>query len=212
MIYDRDYFERGLQTGKSMYENYRWMPEMTIPLAHEIINYLEIERKHTILDFGCAKGYLVKAFRLLHYNAWGTDISEYALDNVPTDVKDYVFNWIKADWSTSVPSRYDWIIIKDVLEHIKHKNLIQLLPKFTTMTKNIFVIVPLGKDGRYYAGTNNLDPSHVICEDFQWWCDLFNDVGFKVVSVDNKIPYIKEAYKEIPNAHGFFKLKANFLN
>jgi len=205
MNFDKDYFERGLQTGKSMYENYRWIPELTIPLAYEIIQYLEITRDQSILDFGCAKGYLVKAFRLLHFDAWGTDISDYALGQAPLDVKGYLFDWKRYD---QLKGKYDWIIAKDVFEHIDVKNLQLTLAVLGMLSRNIFAIIPLGENGKYNAGTNDLDPSHVICENHQWWCDFFNDVGFKVRDLNSNIPYMKMTYKDIPNAHGFFKLKA----
>ena len=212
MNFDKDYFERGLQTGKSMYENYRWIPELTIPLAHEIIQYLGITRDQCILDFGCAKGYLVKAFRLLHYTAHGVDISDYALKEAPADVRDHLTR-IKRNEDdiygkdiSNLPV-YDWIIAKDVFEHIGINELTSLLINLSTITKRMFVIVPLGENGVYNAGTNDLDPSHVICENYQWWCDFFVGSGFKIDDVQNNIPYMKEAYKDIPNAHGFFKLK-----
>ena len=31
--YDEDYFLRGKQTGKSLYEDYRWLPELTRPMV-----------------------------------------------------------------------------------------------------------------------------------------------------------------------------------
>ena len=31
--YNQDYFERGIELGISGYNNYRWMPEFTIPMA-----------------------------------------------------------------------------------------------------------------------------------------------------------------------------------
>ena len=77
--YDEDYFERGVETGKSLYSNYRWIPELTIPICAELIMQLKIGPEDTILDFGCAKGFIVKALRLLHREAYGVDISEYAI-------------------------------------------------------------------------------------------------------------------------------------
>ena len=31
--FDEDYYERGAETGKSLYSHYRWMPELTIPMS-----------------------------------------------------------------------------------------------------------------------------------------------------------------------------------
>jgi len=68
--FNEDYYERGVELGISGYSNYRWMPELTIPMCHEMINILNIKDDETILDFGCAKGYVVKGFRLLHKIAY----------------------------------------------------------------------------------------------------------------------------------------------
>ena len=48
--YDEDYFLHGKQTGKSLYEDYRWIPEATIPMVQVIINYLGIQKTDSILD------------------------------------------------------------------------------------------------------------------------------------------------------------------
>ena len=48
--YDKDYFENGIQTKKSLYENYRWMPELTIPFCSVLIERLNIKEDDTILD------------------------------------------------------------------------------------------------------------------------------------------------------------------
>src|ERR1019366_3070489 len=63
IAYDADYYLRGKQTGVSLYEDYRWMPELTVPMVGAIRDHLFIEQGETVLDFGCARGYIVKAFR-----------------------------------------------------------------------------------------------------------------------------------------------------
>ena len=89
MSYDADYFERGIETGKSRYQSYRWMPEATTAMAMAIIDELGIKPFDRVLDFGCAKGYLVRALRILHRQAWGVDISEYAISKVDKEVNGY---------------------------------------------------------------------------------------------------------------------------
>src|SRR3954469_1999410 len=79
--FDSDYFLHGKQTGKSLYEDYRWMPELTIPMVERMIAHLGIVKGDTILDFGCARGYAVRAFQQLGYDAWGIDCSGWAIEN-----------------------------------------------------------------------------------------------------------------------------------
>ena len=43
-IFDKDYFENGVKTGKSDYENYRWIPEMTRKEADVIIDILHLKK------------------------------------------------------------------------------------------------------------------------------------------------------------------------
>ena len=50
--FNEDYYERGAETGKSLYSHYRWMPELTIPMAHHIVLYTKLLPKEKILDFG----------------------------------------------------------------------------------------------------------------------------------------------------------------
>jgi hypothetical protein len=198
-FYDSSYYERGLQTGKSCYQNYIWMPEFTIPLAMTIIDYLGIKKTDTILDYGSSKGFLVKAFRMLHRKAWGVDISDYALSHVPEDVKDFCHKVGNLD-----DMYFDFCVAKDVFEHIPKTDLVDILRKLKT--SNLFVIVPLGQNGCYNAESNNLDKSHVICEPCDWWLKLFDNSGWNVIEHTFKIEGIKESYNSIPEAHGFFTL------
>jgi len=80
--FNEDYYERGAETGKSLYSHYRWMPELTIPMAHHIVMYTKLLPKEKILDFGCAKGFTVKALRLMGYKSFGVDVSEYAISQI----------------------------------------------------------------------------------------------------------------------------------
>ena len=71
-VFDEKYFEDGVRNRVSAYEQYRWMPERTIREASSIINNIEFDK---VLDFGCAKGFLVYAMRLLGKDAHGVDVS-----------------------------------------------------------------------------------------------------------------------------------------
>lgn len=201
-FYNKDYYERGPETGKSCYRNYHWLPEFTIPMAMTFVDFLHIAPEHTILDFGCAKGYLVKAFRWLNRQAWGMDISPYAIAKVDSEVKGYC---ALVDQFNDKIDGFDFIIAKDVFEHIPQ---IPLRVRLQGMKAGkLFAVIPLGKNGKYYAKANNCDLSHIICETEEWWFKFFYEAGWKVDDFRFYLKGCKDSYYETcPNAHGFFTL------
>ncbi len=199
ILYDEAYYERGIETGTSCYSNYRWMPELTIPMAQTMIEYLGIRREESILDFGCAKGYLVKAFRLLHREAFGYDISSYAIRSAPKDVRKYLLRDYRE-------KNYDWVISKDVFEHISYEEIGELVRNISRVAKKMFVIVPLGQKGKYVIPAYELDLTHIIREDLEWWAECFKNNGFSVDEGTYQVKYIKENWSKWKKGNGFFVL------
>ncbi len=199
-MYNEDYYERGLQTGVSLYQNYRWMPEMTMAMAMVMIDYLDIPRGASVLDFGCAKGYLVKALQLLGRDAVGVDTSIYALDNVDPDVKEDCWEGCASH------AEWDFVIAKDVFEHLTILELEKELNSFHT--KKLFAIIPLGAWKKYNAPSNDLDITHNLCLSSEEWIEVFAENGWETVKFTHRIDGIKDHYYEkFPKAHGFFTLE-----
>lgn len=208
-IFDADYFERGIESGKSCFRNYRWIPEMTIPMVMTIIDKLGIKRGQKVLDFGCAKGYVVKAFRLLHRDAYGVDVSKYAIDNCDKDIQPYLFLNPEKGITVKVGTEFDFCIAKDVFEHIPQRDLVDTLLLLSVITEVLFVCVPLGKNGIYNAPTNQFDVTHIICEDEVWWSDIFVNNGWELEEFTFRVDGIKDSYySKYPTAHGFFTLRS----
>lgn len=205
-LYDEDYYERGIENGVSCYTNYRWLPELTIPMAATMIEYLGIDMGDRILDFGCAKGYLVKAFRLLHREAYGFDISDYARENAHDDIRKYVSNDLRM-WGGM-----DWVISKDVFEHISYEEIDKWISDLSKISKNAFVIVPLGENGRYIVPAYELDATHIIRENLEWWKKKLEENGFHVKSAEYKVPFIKENWNKWEYGNGFFVAETQVKN
>ena len=74
--FDREYYEQGPMTGKSLYTNYRWLPELTLPLAHHIAVDCNLDKHQTVCDFGCAAGEFLYYLKKKQPNNtfFGTDI------------------------------------------------------------------------------------------------------------------------------------------
>lgn len=205
--YDEDYYIRGIESGKSLYSNYRWIPELTIPLAYRIAKSLNIKDTDFVLDFGCAMGFLVKSFRLLDIKSFGYDISEYALENVPVDVQEYIYRC--EAWTNK---RWNWIICKDVLEHIGYNQINNVIKQIRSCSDNIFVVVPLSDNGKIYnEPAYELDITHIIREDIVWWKNTFESHLIEVELYGYNMPGIKDNWKKHQRSNGFFKLKTHIL-
>lgn len=214
-IYNKDYYENGIVKGISCYENYRWIPELTYPMAHAIVNLLKIDKKHKVLEFGCAHGFLVKALNDFGIETYGVDISEYAISNAPSEIRDKLALLKKNDIenaikSFNISSKFDYVIAKDVFEHIEPDELKKILTDLSKFTKSLLVVVPLGDDGKYRINSYALDKTHVIAENEDWWKDIFTSNNFKVEFFSHKIDGIKDKWLTInEKGNGFFILSNN---
>ena len=80
--YGQKYFDGDRKYGYGGY-NYdgRWKS-----VATDIVKIYKLKKNSKILDIGCAKGFLVKDLLDKKMNAFGIDISEYAIKNCHKDV------------------------------------------------------------------------------------------------------------------------------
>lgn len=193
-MYNEDYYERGIQAGLSLYENYHWMPELTIPMAMTIIDYLGIRRGDTVLDFGCAKGYLVKALRWLGRDAYGYDVSEYAVHHGDSEVVEYIST---DGWNRT----FDYVIAKDVLEHIDEDAVAGVVHSLSGHI--LLAIVPLGDGQKYNVEAYEMDVTHKIRQPLPWWVRTIESAGWSVTSAVHSIRGIKDNWSFTKNGNGF---------
>jgi len=201
--FDREYYEQGPMTGKSLYTNYRWLPELTLPLAHHIAVDCNLDKHQTVCDFGCAKGYLVYALRLLGYDSYGVDISKYAISKAPKEVNGHV----TCIEPLAEFGFYDWIICKDILEHIPYEDIDSQLMMLRNSCKKMMVMVPLGDGEKYFIDAYEKDVTHAIRENLDWWISLFESVGFKITKASYEMGPYKENWQIHPTGNGFFMLQ-----
>ena len=200
-LYDRAYFEEGFAAGVSCYTNYTWLPEFTIPLAHRLIQTLPIAPSARVLDYGCAKGFLVRALRLLDVDAYGCDISRYALSESESAVRPFLCQ----SSGPAIPFRhsFDWVIAKDVLEHLEKTELTLFLKDALEKSSRLFIVVPLGDGaGRYVAPQYEMDKTHRIREPLVWWTSELEKYGWKVKTATTNVKGIKDSWAHYEGANG----------
>jgi SAM-dependent methyltransferase len=198
-VFNASYFERGCELGISLYENYRWMPEVSIPMACEL---KAMYPKQSILDFGCAKGFLVKALRSLGVCSYGVDISDYAISCADDDTRPFLFKTL-----AEAPAA-DVVFSKDTFEHIQKQNLEPVLNTLRNKFKRLFVIVPFGENGVYRIREYDKDLTHMIFEPEEWWSLQFRHAGLKIETMSYRVKGFKDNWAHHKNGNGFYFLKS----
>ena len=121
--FEKDYFDPNIKKAgwsrvRSTYWQYDYehmYPEFK-KMAYAIKTLFNPKR---VLDIGCAKGFLVKAFRELGIESYGVDISEYAISKSPESVKPLLFiSDLNSDHLPFEDNSFDTITFLGTLEHL----------------------------------------------------------------------------------------------
>jgi SAM-dependent methyltransferase len=197
--FNEDYYEDGVKKKLSGYTNYRWMPTRSISEAVEIKKRFAFKN---CVDVGCAKGFLVHALRLLGCDAYGEDISEYAIKNCYPKAAPYL--------SFPNDKKYDLLICKDVPEHIDEEDLPKFLNCILNKAEQFFFVIPLGDNDSFRIREYEVDITHVTKKNEEWWIELFNRTGYKLKEFSYSFGTVKEKWtKPFPYGNGFFVLEKN---
>jgi SAM-dependent methyltransferase len=203
--YNEDYYENGAELKISGYQNYRWLPEQTKSMCSSIVDFAGIERTNSVLDFGCAKGFIVRAMNDLGYDCYGGDISEYAISRSHESIKERLTLLDPErmeDWF--LHRNFDIVLCKDVLEHIPYESIDSLLSVLRRISPRLLAIIPLGENGKYVIPDYENDVTHVIRENHAWWHERLRQAGFNDIRFEHKVRGIKENWSHYPTGNGFF--------
>ena len=195
--FDEDYYENGVEKGISGYTNYSYMPTRSY---EEAITIKELWGSGKILDFGCAKGYLVHALNQLGFDAYGYDISDYAINNCHPSV-------VKRVGITPPPFTVDYVVAKDVMEHVPEEEVPIVLKTIRGLCKEALFVIPLGDNNKFRIREYEIDVTHVTKKDEDWWINKLQEAGFKLKDFKYKLGSIKKKWKGYEHGNGFFLVK-----
>ena len=188
-VFNADYFENGVDKKISCYKDYHWMPDRSFSEAFAFIGNTCVTRTDRVVDFGCAKGFFVRAMRELEFNCFGVDISTYASSQATQSVSGRL---MKMPDILDTRLTFDYGFCKDVLEH--SNDILTTLSELRSLAPKWLLVVPLG-DGRHYRIPEyEKDKTHLIRQDELWWVSRFNIVGFDVVWQSYRVPGLKDKW------------------
>ena len=120
----------------------------------------------TVFDAGCAIGMLVESLRKQGVEAYGSDISEFAIDQVPEEYREFCF---VGSVTEPLGRRYDLITCIEVLEHLLPEDARKAIENLCQHTDDIlFSSSPL----------DYKEVSHVNVHPPEYWVELFAQQDF----------------------------------
>ena len=179
-IFDQDYFENGIKTGKSNYQDYSW-DRLGSYFQRAAGHIVKLFNPATALDVGCAKGFLVKALCGIGVDAYGIDPSDYAVSQAPVEIADKV----QLDLAQSIAfpdSSFDVVTCFDVLEHIPAQQVPKALKEMLRVSKQWVVLRMVTHEVE-----GDKDSSHETIRDLEWWTAKVEKAGGVVESLDNYV-------------------------
>jgi SAM-dependent methyltransferase len=131
----------------------------------------------SVLDAGCAMGFLVEALHRRGVEAWGIDISEYAISHVHASVRD---RCSVASLTDPLPRRYDLIACIEVLEHLPAEEVDGVIANLCQGTDRLL----LSTTPRDYG-----EPTHLNVQPPESWSAALAREGF-LRDLDRDLSYL----------------------
>lgn len=143
--YTKAYYENYAFGSKTI--NYKKSKEITLFFQNAARLIVNKYHPKTVLDVGCAMGGLVEQLRILGVEAYGIDVSQYALKHVIPGVKSFCENASILDsLPENFPKSYDMITCLDVLEELSEKDAKTALKKMCKYSDRLMLCTDYSVD------------------------------------------------------------------
>lgn len=168
-LYPEGYFERAEGSNYTRYSDDPGWPMTSILVARR----LPIGAK--VLEVGCAKGYWIYHARQAGLEAYGIDISAYAIDNAVPVVREFVRREDAASRIDTLDT-YDAVVSWEFFEHVPEDELDGVIENLSDVCKpgglqlhRICLPDEVGEDH---------DHTHVTMHPREWWDKRFDSFGW----------------------------------
>jgi uridylate kinase len=174
-FYDRDYYtgKKGIYSGSVI--RYTLQPRM----MYRALLIKFFFRPKRVLDIGCGLGYLVKYLRMLGVEAWGLEISDYAMQNALPEAKPY----IKEGDIRQIPFKddsFDLVTSFDLLERIHPEDIDQAVKESKRVTSKFIFHKIYTEENTLLKRLHGDDLSLVSVHTLSWWANIWKQHKLKI--------------------------------
>ncbi len=168
--YNQHYYENYL-VGPEKTTDYQNSAELQAFFENVAKTIVETFQPKTVLDAGCALGFLVKALRDLGVEAYGIDISEYAIAHTDESIRPFCRVCSLTDpLPSDFPAQFDLITCIEVMEHLPEADGKVAIKNLCQHTNTLLFSSTASNDDN--------DPTHLNVRQSDFWAGAFAEAGF----------------------------------
>lgn len=175
--FGKEFFDGERSTG---YGGFSYDPKFWTPVIPDMVEHFQMENDSSLLDVGCAKGFMLADFKALmpKMTLHGIDISDYAIKNSHPSVSDFVSVGDCRDLPFENNS-IDYVISITTIHNLDYDDCITALSEVQRVAKKgAFVTLDAYSDDDEKKAMLawNLTAKTILHKDE--WVDLFKKAGY----------------------------------
>lgn len=168
-LYPAEYYLGG---GGSNYVNYSDDPGWT---ATALVLRSFLSKGASILEVGCATGWFVHHANQHGFEAFGCDVSEWAVSNPAPGAEGFLEHRSVLDLQEGVS--FDAVVSWEMLEHVPEEHVEASLMKMVGSTTNDgFMVHRIALDDATHDHNAHDDETHFTIKSRDWWMEQFDKI------------------------------------
>jgi len=150
-----------------------------IESVRKICKHYNLIKGDSVLEIGCAKGFILVEFHKLGLNVSGVDVSSYAVQHAHSDIRKF----IEVGDASKLPydnDTFDFVLGKEVLPHIPEDKLNLAIKECIRVSKGpIFFEIQCGSTQLELEYLKRWDGTHKVFRTPSMWDNLFKELAYK---------------------------------
>jgi len=175
--FGKEYFDGDRLYG---YGGYYYDPRFWTETVKKIHAYYQLPQNASVLDVGCAKGFMLYDFKRLFpdLGVSGIDISQYAYDNALPGIKPFI-RIANARELPYLDNSFDLVISINTIDHLPLDECVQALREIQRVSrKNAFISVHAWRNEEEREALLKWNLTALTYMHTDDWKKLFSEVGY----------------------------------
>lgn len=175
--FGKEYFDGDRLFG---YGGYYYDPRFWTETVRKFIGHYGLNDSSSVLDVGCAKGFMMFDFKKLipKMNMRGIDISQYAFDKAIDEMKPF----ITVGNARELPypdNSYDLVLSINTVDHLPLDDCKRAIKEIQRVTKkDSFISVNAWRTDEERERILKWNVTALTCMHVDDWIELFNEIGY----------------------------------